>query len=68
MADKLQYKLHGGIGAIYSFDSLQGVIDRIDKWFDQELIDEKECAAFIIQLFHQIPEETYNDIINKTSQ
>ncbi len=64
----MNYKLNGGIGAIYSFDTLQNAIKRINSWFDDGLINEKECMAFIIQLFHQIPESEYNDIINKLSE
>ena len=67
MAANTPYTIVGGIGAYYSFDTLQAAIKRINSWFDQGLINEKECAGFIIQLFHCIPEDIYNDIINKMS-
>lgn len=68
MAGNITYRLNGGIGALYSFDSLQSTIKRINSWFEQGLINEKECAAFIIQLFHEIPEDMYNDIISKMTE
>jgi hypothetical protein len=60
--------LNGGIGSIYSFDSFEGAIKRINAWFEQGLINEDECMGFIIQMFHQIPESNYNNIINKISE
>ncbi len=58
--------LNGGIGARYTFDTYEAAIERLHKWFKDGLIDEKECMAFVIQMFNQIPEGTYNDIINES--
>jgi hypothetical protein len=57
--------LNGGIGARYSFDTYEAAIKRLHSWFNDGLITEKECMAFIIQMFNQIPEGIYNDIINE---
>jgi len=59
------YKLRSAIST-YTFDSLGDSLRRLTKWEEGELISERDYASFIIQLFHQIPEEMYNDIINET--
>lgn len=50
----------------YSFDSLKDALARILRFENDNLISERESAKFIMQLFHQIPEDIYNDIINET--
>ena len=50
----------------YSFDSIRDALRRISVWNNEELLSDRESAKFIIQLFNQIPEELYNDIINET--
>lgn len=64
---KMKYTIHGGIGATYSFDTLQEAFKRMHYWFESNLVSERECEEFIIQIFHQIPEGDYNEIINKLS-
>jgi hypothetical protein len=62
---KTKYNLTSAI-SLYTFDSLGDSLRRLTKWEESGLITEREYAKFIIQLFHQIPEELYNDIINET--
>lgn len=57
--------LNGGIGARYSFETFGEAIKRLGKWNDENLVSEKEMCDFIIQMFHQIPEPIYNEIINE---
>lgn len=49
----------------YSFDTFGEALNRISKWTEKDLVSEEECADFIVQLFHQIPDELYNKIQNK---
>ena len=46
----------------YSFaDALRNLLFRYDKG----LVNEKDLASYIVQMFHAIPEELYNDIIDQ---
>lgn len=65
MSKNKTYELRSAI-TTYSFDSLGDSLRRLIQWEGSGLITEREYAKFIIQLFHQIPEEMYNDIINET--
>ncbi len=49
---------------LYSFETLKDATKALFRWQDKEMVTDKEIAAFIIQLFHQIPETLYNDIVN----
>lgn len=55
--------IKSGIGE-YRFPNLTDATKALFRWQDEGLASEKEIARFIIQLFHQIPEPLYNDIIN----
>jgi hypothetical protein len=46
----------------YTFDSLGDALRRISRWSEKELINERESAKFITQLFNQIPDSLYNSI------
>lgn len=48
----------------YQFGTFGDAIQRINQWRIDGLVSEREIAEIIIQLFHEIPEELYNDIIN----
>jgi hypothetical protein len=48
----------------YTFDSLGEALRRLSKWSEQGLIEERESANFIIQLFNQIPDSLYNSLQN----
>jgi len=54
-----------GIVGQYKFDCFGDVVTRLAQWVRDGLITEKQLAAYIIQLYNQIPEGTYNDIINE---
>jgi len=58
-------KLKGDI-SFYETDSLSSAVVGISKWVEKGLANERDVAGFIIQLFHQIPEPIYNDIIEKS--
>jgi len=49
----------------YRFDSVADALKRICKWTENGLASEKESCAFIIQLFNQIPDSIYNQIIDE---
>lgn len=65
MSKSKSYVLRSSITS-YTFDSLGDSLRRLTKWEEDGIITEREYARFIIQLFHQIPDELYNDIINET--
>lgn len=48
----------------YQFESFADAIKRLNQWNIDGLVSERDNAEFIIQLFHEIPEGLYNDIIN----
>lgn len=54
-----------GIVGQYKFESFEGAIKRLSKWIDDDLITEKQLMLYIMELYNQIPEETYNSIINE---
>lgn len=66
MEAKEMITLNGGLGARYSFGTFGDAIKRLAKWEEGGMINEEEICAFIIQLFHAIPENMYNDIIEKS--
>lgn len=57
-------ELTGNISS-YKFGTFGDAIQRINKWREDGLAGEKEICSFIMQLFHEIPEDIYNDIIEK---
>ena len=48
----------------YRFENIEDAIKAIARWNDNGSSNEKTNARFIIQLFHQIPESVYNDIVD----
>lgn len=54
-----------GVIGDYKFGSFEDAIKRISSWIDQDLITEKQMMEFIYDLFHQIPEDIYNDISDR---
>jgi hypothetical protein len=50
--------------ALYKFSSLKDATKALFRWQNDGLAEEKEIADFIIQLFNQIPETLYNDIVD----
>lgn len=48
----------------YEFETLRDATKALFQWQDKEYVTDKDIAQFVIQLFHQIPEQLYNDIIN----
>jgi len=53
-----------GTIAQYKFESFELAIKRLNSWIEQGLATEKDLCFFIMQLFHEIPEDVYNDLIN----
>ena len=49
----------------YTFDDFASALKTMNRWIEQNLVTEEECAAFIVQMFHQIPDELYNRIQDK---
>lgn len=49
--------------ASYKFGTMTDAIKRINQWAEDGLADEKAVCGFIMQLFHEIPEDVYNDLI-----
>lgn len=56
--------IHGFLNK-YQFGSFGDAIKRLNQWQNDGLVSERDIAEFIIQLFHEIPEELYNDIVNQ---
>lgn len=54
-----------GVVGKYKFESFEGAIKRLAKWLEDDLITEKQLMSYIMELYNQIPEETYNSIINE---
>lgn len=63
MAD-MDIVIRSGIG-VYRFKDLTDASRALFRWQDEGLAEEKDIAGFIIQLFHQIPEPLYNDIVHE---
>ncbi len=55
-----------GIVGQYKFDSFADAIKRLASWAEKDLITEKQLMAYIMELYHQIPEDKYNSIVNES--
>jgi hypothetical protein len=49
----------------YKFDSFEDALRRIINWKNTGLCTEKDLMGFIVQLFHEIPDDIYNQIIDQ---
>lgn len=54
-----------GVVGKYKFASFEDAIKRLNKWLEDDLITEDELMRYIIELFHEIPEDKYNSIIER---
>lgn len=61
---KNSVRISGLVGE-YKFDTFTQAIIRLAKWIEDGLISEDEVMKAIYELFHEIPEEKYNSIIEK---
>lgn len=59
----MNVQLVGGV-ADYRFDSFEDALKRIIDWKNRGLCSERDIMGFIIQLFHEIPNDVYNQIID----
>jgi hypothetical protein len=60
----MNVQLIGGI-ADYKFDSFEDALKRIIDWKNRDLCTERDLMGFIVQLFHEIPNDVYNQIIDQ---
>ncbi len=56
---------YSGLIGRYECETFEEALKSLIARKDKGIIDEKDIMKAIIQLFHQIPEKDYNDIIDQ---